>query len=138
MGPGMGPGMGTGPGMGMGGGSFLGTAAASAAGVIGGAMLLNGIRSMFSHPSGGASAFDQTAASSSPWSAGSAADSSLARDAGIDHIGSERTAAHDTSRDDDGGRSGLFGGGDQDDDNVIDDDDTDFAGDFDGGDTDSA
>ena len=34
------------------GGSFLGTAAASAAGAIGGAMLLNGIRSMFGHSAG--------------------------------------------------------------------------------------
>jgi len=52
----MGPGMGAspmGPGApGFGGGSFLGTAAASAAGVIGGAMMLNGIRSMFGHGGG--------------------------------------------------------------------------------------
>ena len=36
------------------GGSFLGTAAASAAGVIGGALLLNSISSMFGHRSGSA------------------------------------------------------------------------------------
>ncbi len=48
MGSGMGSGMGPGT-AGFGGGSFLGNAAASAAGVIGGAMLLNGIRSMFGH-----------------------------------------------------------------------------------------
>ena len=41
------------------GGSFLGTAASAAAGVIGGALLLDGIRSMFGHHAGmaGASAF---------------------------------------------------------------------------------
>jgi hypothetical protein len=62
-GPGYGPGAGPGygPGVGTGGGSFLGTAAASAAGVLGGAMLLNGIRSMFGHSYGGTSAFDRDA-----------------------------------------------------------------------------
>jgi uncharacterized protein len=54
--PGGGPMAGMGGGMmGGGGGSFLGTAAASVAGVVGGAMLLNGIRSMMGggggHPS---------------------------------------------------------------------------------------
>jgi uncharacterized protein len=45
------------PGFGSG-GSFLGTAASAAAGVIGGSMLLDGIRSMFgNHPAGRASAF---------------------------------------------------------------------------------
>ena len=38
------------------GGSFLGTAASAAAGVIGGSLLLDGIRSMFGHHLGGASA----------------------------------------------------------------------------------
>src|SRR5246500_716794 len=38
------------------GGSFLGTAASTAAGVIGGALLMDGIRSMFGHHLGGASA----------------------------------------------------------------------------------
>jgi len=74
------------------GGSFLGGAASTVAGVIGGALMLDAIRSMFGHhiggfaPSGlGHFAEDRT----SPWSgsAGSAADSQLARDAGIDHIG---------------------------------------------------
>jgi uncharacterized protein len=40
------------PGFGSG-GSFLGTAASAAAGVIGGSLLLDGIRSMFGHPFGG-------------------------------------------------------------------------------------
>ena len=122
-----------------GGGSFLGTAAASAAGVIGGAMLLNGIRSMFGH-SYGTSAFDPGAAAvASPWAGGSAANSDLARDAGINNVGNDRTAARDSSVDDGGGRAGLFGSNDQDDDNNnFNNDDSDVAGDFGGGDTDSA
>ncbi len=121
------------------GGSFLGTAAASAAGVIGGAMLLNGIRSMFGHSYGGGygpSAYDPGPSVGSPWGGGSAANSDLARQAGIDDIGSSRSA----SRDDDPGRAGLFGGDDQDDTDTAygdsNDDDMDVAGDFDGGDTD--
>src|SRR5215470_18044361 len=43
------------PGVGSG-GSFLGTAASAAAGVIGGSLLLDGIRSMFGHHLGGAGA----------------------------------------------------------------------------------
>jgi hypothetical protein len=76
-----------------GGGSFLGTAASTAAGMIGGALLLDGIRSMFGHHLGGSapSAFGNLPDDrSSPWGAntsGSAADSDLARQAGIDHIG---------------------------------------------------
>jgi hypothetical protein len=89
------------------GGSFLGTAAASAAGVIGGAMLLDGIRSMFGH-SNVAGAYAPGGASGvadSPWG-GSAAGSDLARQAGIDNIGSAG------GRGDDSNRAGFFGGGD--------------------------
>ena len=128
--------------VGTGGSSFLGTAAATAAGVIGGAMLMNGVRSMFGHSYGGGSAaYDQGPSLGSPWSgggAGSAANSDLARQAGIDDIGTSRSA----SRDDDSSRAGLFGGGDDHDDPTdtayddSNDDDTDVAGDFDGGDTD--
>ena len=126
------------PGVG-GGGSFLGTAAASAAGVIGGAMMLNGIRSMFGHSGGGmggASAFGS--GGNSPLG-GSAANSDLAREAGLDHIGGDKSGASDS-----GGRhAGLLGGDDHNDhDNHDDpdndgsfDDDTDLAGDVDGGDT---
>src|SRR5712671_6059801 len=123
------------PGVG-GGGSFLGTAAASAAGVIGGAMMLNGIRSMFGHSGGGmggASAFGS--GGNSPWG-GSAANSDLAREAGIDHIGGERSGGSDS-----GGRhAGLFGSGDNDDPENAggDADDTYLAGDLDGGDSDQA
>ncbi|HEY4921122.1 MAG TPA: DUF2076 domain-containing protein [Xanthobacteraceae bacterium] len=89
------------------GGSFLGTAAASAAGVIGGAMLLDGIRSMFGH-SNVAGAYAPglaPGATDSPWG-GSAAGSDLARQAGIDNIGSAG------GRDDDSSRAGFVGGGD--------------------------
>jgi hypothetical protein len=74
------------------GGSFLGTAAASAAGVIGGAMLLNGIRSMFGH-SYGPGAYEPGVtpdAVNSPW--GDASNSDLARQAGIDNIGNDRAS----------------------------------------------
>jgi len=123
------------PGVG-GGGSFLGTAAASAAGVIGGAMMLNGIRSMFGHSGGGmggASAFGS--GGNAPWG-GSAANSDLAREAGLDHIGGSGSGASDS-----GGRhAGLLGGDDHNDHDDPDndgsfDDDTDVAGDVDGGDT---
>jgi hypothetical protein len=99
-----------------GGGSFLGTAAASAAGVIGGALLLNSISSMFGHHGnafGGGSAFGDTAAS--PW-APSASDSDLARDAGLNDVGSDRSAglfdADDTSTVDVADLGSDFGGGD--------------------------
>ncbi|MBV9956356.1 MAG: DUF2076 domain-containing protein [Pseudolabrys sp.] len=48
-----------------GGGSFLGTAAASAVGVIGGAMLMNSLSSMFGNRGHAASAFDSQ--QGSPW-----------------------------------------------------------------------
>jgi hypothetical protein len=75
------------PMMGGGGGSFLGTAAATAAGVIGGSMLLNGIRNAFS--AGGS---HQTFGSglpgggSSPWG-GSSGGGELSREAGVGDIG---------------------------------------------------
>ncbi|HEX4555566.1 MAG TPA: DUF2076 domain-containing protein [Xanthobacteraceae bacterium] len=144
MGPGMGgspmgPGMGAapmGPGApGFGGGSFLGTAAASAAGAIGGAMMLNGIRSMFGHSpgtTGGASAFGSGA--DSPWG-GSAANSDLARQAGLDNIGGDKSGGGTGER-----HAGLFGGDDHDDPENSGgfDDDTDVAGDWDDGDSDNA
>jgi len=79
------------------GGSFLGTAAASAAGVIGGALLFNSISSMLSHHSG--SAFAGEAPAASPWSDSSNSD--LASDAGLNDIGNDRS-------------SGLFDSGDAD------------------------
>ena len=86
-----------------GGGSFLGTAAAAAAGMVGGSLLLGSIRSMMG--GGQHQAFGDTtiieerpASNNTPWSDQSG--SSLARDAGINDVG---------SRDQDSGnRSGLF------------------------------
>ena len=78
------------------GGSFLGTAAASAAGVIGGALLMNSIGSMFGHHGGGlgggGQAFGGDQQAASPWS-DSASKSDLARDAGVNDIGSGRGGA---------------------------------------------
>ena len=102
-----------------GGGSFLGTAAASAAGIIGGALLLNSISSMFGHHGGGfggGSAFGGDT-QASPWSGGES-NSDLARDAGLNDVGSDRSAGlldndNDVSTDvADLGDSGDFGGGD--------------------------
>lgn len=68
------------------GGSFLGTAAAAAAGVIGGSLLLDGIRSAWgSAPQAGkAGAFDADAGKAAPWGEGSG---DLGRQAGLDDIG---------------------------------------------------
>ena len=83
------PGYGAPP-VGGGGGSFLGTAAAAAAGVVGGSLLLSSIRGMMggSHQQ----AFGDTNAlgDRSPWSGGDQSDGSLARDAGLNDIGSNR------------------------------------------------
>jgi uncharacterized protein len=71
-----------------GGGSFLGTAAAAAAGVVGGSLLLNGIRSMMGGQHGAQAAFDPNAGTtgSSPWG-GSSSGGDLSRQAGLDDIG---------------------------------------------------
>jgi hypothetical protein len=79
-----------------GGGSFLGTAAAAAAGAVGGGLLLNSIRSMM----GGGEAHASTSSfgdsgslgrSSSPsGGAGDQSGSNLARDAGVNDLGSQR------------------------------------------------
>jgi hypothetical protein len=115
------------------GGSFLGNAAAAAAGVIGGSLLLDGIRSMMGHQSGSAhAAFDPSGGSqrdlSTPWSNTDGGD--LARQAGIDHIG--RSPPQQTDADNSGG-FGLFddAGGDAED---VDFDDFDDDGFIDGGD----
>ncbi|MBI3435992.1 MAG: DUF2076 domain-containing protein [Proteobacteria bacterium] len=112
------------------GGSFLGTAAAAAAGAIGGAMLFDGIRSMLGHQTGAQAgpargALDQDGgASRSPW--GSAGGGELARDAGLGDI----------ARGSDGGGGGrsasLF---DTNSDNTAEVTDTDFDVDFDDPDT---
>jgi hypothetical protein len=71
------------------GGSFLGTAAATVAGVVGGALLMNSFRGMFGgqNQGQGQSAFDSNSGGSgSPWGGG-ASGSELARDAGVNDIG---------------------------------------------------
>ncbi len=71
-----------------GGGSFLGTAAATAAGMVGGSLLLNSIRGMMGgggHHQAFAEGGGSSGSSGSPWSDQS--NSSLARDAGINDIG---------------------------------------------------
>ena len=127
------PGAPMGGGMMGGGSSFLGTAAATVAGVVGGAMLLNGIRSMmgghqafggdYDHAGPGASH------ASSPWDGGGDRGSGdLSRDAGLGDIG----GGHRAASYDDSSRSGFFGGNTDDQPNDPPDDAFD-TGDFDGG-----
>jgi hypothetical protein len=79
------------------GSSFLGTAAAAAAGTIGGSLLLNSIRSMMGHPTSAHAAYDPT----SRRQADSSDTSELSRQAGIDDIGrSQRSAFSDATTDD--------------------------------------
>jgi hypothetical protein len=79
------------------GGSFLGTAAAAAAGVIGGSLLLNSIRSMMGHQQGAHAAFDPTSAASgsSPW--GGAGGGELSRQAGLDDVGRASSSGDDSA-----------------------------------------
>ena len=114
--------------MGGGGGSFLGTAAAAAAGVVGGSLLLGSIRSMMG--GGSHQSFGDTAGSGGgvedrrPSSDQSGGD--LARDAGINDIGSSGHRADDNSR------AGLFDTASNDDDHDdMDPDSDDFGGDGD-------
>ena len=102
------------------GGSFLGTAAATAAGVIGGSMLFNSLGSMFGGDKAhaGTQKFGETGGDT-PW--GSARDSDMARDAGLNDIGGgrgERGSWSDTPQTFGGDLNGDFdvggdgGGGD--------------------------
>jgi hypothetical protein len=109
--------------MGGGGGSFLGTAAAAAAGAVGGSMLLGSIRSMMGGSHQAFGGVGDKAVSQTPSSDQSSSD--LARDAGVNDIGSS------TGRADDNSRAGLFDSASNDDDH----DDMDL--DSDGGDNDS-
>jgi hypothetical protein len=110
-----------------GGGSFLGTAAAAAAGVVGGGLLMSSIRSMMG--GGHQSSFGDSAGlggggGSKPWG-GDQSSSDLARDAGINDIGSGGHRADDSSR------AGFFDQASNDD---GDNDDMDMdSDDFDGG-----
>lgn len=117
-----------------GGGSFLGTAAAAAAGVVGGSLLLSGIRGMMG--GGHHQAFGDTASHSGgiedrrPW--GDASGSDLARDAGINDIGSSGRGGRDS---DYGSRQSMFdqaSNEDYDNEDEIDHDSDGFDGDSDG------
>jgi hypothetical protein len=110
------------------GGSFLGTAAATAAGVIGGALLLNSFRGMFGgqQPGQSHSAFDQRSGGGAPWDSG-ASNSDLARDAGLGDIGSGRNTAYDPASSE---RAGLFDTAQNDAGDDGDFDDGDIGGDF--------
>jgi hypothetical protein len=110
------------------GGSFLGTAAATAAGVIGGSLLMNTIGSLFGNRgqnSGGQAFAGEDAraggtSAESPW--GNAGGGELSREAGVNDIGGDRHASlfgspdpygdnPDDGYDDfDGGFDGDFGG----------------------------
>lgn len=116
-----------------GGGSFLGTAAAAAAGMVGGSLLLGGIRSMMGgshHGFADPNAFADRGAG--PWG-GDQSGSTLAQDAGINDIGSGHDRADDS-------RQGFFDQASDDDQNYDDpaggdvdmDTDSDFGND-DGG-----
>jgi hypothetical protein len=82
-----------------GGGSFLGTAAATAAGVIGGSMLLNGIRSAFGggHQTFGGPEGGGFGSSASPWG-GDRGGGELSRDAGVGDIGARHGSSYDQAR----------------------------------------
>jgi hypothetical protein len=115
-----------------GGGSFLGTAAATAAGFIGGSLLMNSIRGMMGgghhHQAFGDSSTAGASNASSPW-AGDQSSSSAARDLGVNDIGDASGHA-----DDSGQRAGLFDTASNDDN---DRDDMDMDSDNLGGDNDS-
>uniref|UniRef100_Q07TB0 Putative periplasmic ligand-binding sensor protein n=1 Tax=Rhodopseudomonas palustris (strain BisA53) TaxID=316055 RepID=Q07TB0_RHOP5 len=122
---------------GAGGGSFLGTAAAAAAGVVGGSLLLSSIRGMMGGDSGGNSGgahqslADTSGGSGGPWgSSGSGGD--LARDAGVNDIGSSQRADNSADRGgDESSRTGLFDQASNDHDDMDMDDDFDDGGDSD-------
>ena len=130
--------------MGGGGGSFLGTAAAAAAGVVGGSMLLGSIRSMMGGGGGNQQSFGDTANAGDsaghrgsvedrrPWGDQSGGD--LAKEAGINDIGSSGRHA---SNDDGSSRTGLFDNASNDDHNDDDHDDMDMDSDDYGDDGDS-
>ena len=128
--PGYPPQMPTGAAFGSG-GSFLGSAASTAAGVIG-ALLMDGICSMFGHHAGSGattqSALGRFDDNRPQAGSGSASDSNMAREAGINDIdrgaGSDRQSVADASDRQQGwDTAGDFG----DDDGGFDGDDSDFA-----------
>jgi hypothetical protein len=119
-----------------GGGSFLGTAAAAAVGVVGGSMLASSLRSMMGGSGGNQQSFGDTAGHSGgiedrrPWG-GDQSGGNLAREAGVNDIGSSNQRADNS---DSGSRQGFFDQGSYDDDGDMDHDGDGFDGD--GGDSD--
>jgi hypothetical protein len=115
-----------------GGGSFLGTAAAAAAGVVGGSLLAGSIRSMMG--GGNHQAFGDSAGHSGGIEdrrpSGDQSGGELARDAGINDIGSSGRRA-DNSDNDSGSRQGFFDQASHDDDDDLDHDSDGFDGDSD-------
>ena len=106
-----------------GGGSFLGTAAAAAAGMIGGSILMNSIRGLMGgHQQSFGDASSSANANKSPWD--SNASDNLARDAGINDIGKNSGGEQ---------RQGFADHVSNDVDDADDDDDDFDANDFDGG-----
>jgi hypothetical protein len=114
------------------GGSFLGTAASAAAGVIGGGLLLDGIRSMFGHRAGFADPFALGYRQDSGLAQGHVGDNDLARQSGIDDINQnyddrdqqDQNDLDVASESDDANGSDAFDTADADDDaNFTDDDD---------------
>lgn len=117
------------------GGSFLGTAAAAAAGMVGGSLLMNSFRSMFGdahNPQAfGQNFAGQSGQDRSPWS--DASNSDLAQQAGINNIGSGQDSDQNSGND---RGFGLFDSADNDtEEDVYETDDSD--GDFDNGGDDS-
>src|SRR5262245_18860435 len=115
------------------GGSFIGTAAAAAAGVVGGSLLLRSLPSMVGHQPGAHAAFDpgSAASGSSPWSG---AGGELSRQAGLDDVGRASSSGDDSASrgygllDDDRNEDTQDDPGGDD----LDDDDFDFDGGDDG------
>jgi hypothetical protein len=103
-----------GGGMGGGGGSFLGTMAATAAGVAGGAFLFQGIENMLGHH--GNDAGQHGLASSLGGDHGAASGSSLAQDAGLNNVSAapaqEYSAMDDSAASDDFGVDDFSDSGD--------------------------
>jgi hypothetical protein len=115
-----------------GGSSFLGTAAAAAAGVIGGSLLMNGIRSaMAGHQGGPASKAFEDLGRGEERAPGGGSGGDLSRDAGLNDIGGGRSASGDTGE---GRRTGLFDAAQNDSEDSEYDDSSD-DGDFDSGDS---
>jgi uncharacterized protein len=126
------------------GGSFLGTAAAAAAGAIGGSLLLDSIRGMTGGGRSGHALADQAHASGGgggglPWGSGGGGGGELARQAGLDDIGRSSGSGPFGQSQGQGAFGNASGGksGDSDtyeDANAEDDDDLDDGDDFDDGD----